>query len=186
MENKETSRSKHSVPGSCGEDLGVQIRPMTEAEYDKVYELWMTIKGFGIRSIDDSAEGVDFIVKRRSDASKAIAKAICAIDGTTWVDEDPFQEKMRTHLVKLGETLSAIAREYGTNYRHLADLNGIPDPNLIHVGQVLKIDGEKSLDDLALEVYRGEWGNGQERKDRLTEAGYDYDAVQDRVNTLYG
>ena len=54
------------------------------------------------------------------------------------------------------------------------------------MGQVLKIDGKKSLDDLALEVYRGEWGNGQERKDRLTEAGYDYDAVQDRVNTLYG
>lgn len=134
----------------------------------------------------DSAEGVNFIVGRRADAARAIAMAICAIDGTAWVDEDPFREQMRTHLVKLGETLSAIAREYGTNYQHLADLNGIPDPNLIHVGQVLKIDGKKSLDDLALEVYRGEWGNGQERKDRLTEAGYDYDAVQDRVNTLYG
>lgn len=134
----------------------------------------------------DSAEGVNFIIGRRADAARAIAMAICAIDGTAWVDEDPFREQMRTHLVKLGETLSAIAREYGTNYQHLADLNGIPDPNLIHVGQVLKIDGKKSLDDLALEVYRGEWGNGQERKDRLTEAGYDYDAVQDRVNTLYG
>lgn len=42
----------------------------------------------------------------------------------------------------------------------------------------------KSVDDLAREVIRGEWGNGAERKRRLTEAGYDYNAVQSRVNEL--
>lgn len=44
----------------------------------------------------------------------------------------------------------------------------------------------KSLDDLALEVWQGKWGNGRERVDRLTAAGYDARAVQNRVNTLYG
>ena len=42
----------------------------------------------------------------------------------------------------------------------------------------------KSIDELAQEVIRGDWGNGQERKDRLTAAGYDYNAVQARVNEI--
>lgn len=42
----------------------------------------------------------------------------------------------------------------------------------------------KDVDEVAREVIRGEWGNGAERKRRLTEAGYDYSAVQARVNEL--
>lgn len=30
----------------------------------------------------------------------------------------------------------------------------------------------------------GKWGNGQDRKNRLTAAGYNYDAVQAEVNRL--
>ena len=43
---------------------------------------------------------------------------------------------------------------------------------------------EKSIDELAREVIAGKWGNGQERKDKLTQAGYDYDAVQAKVNEI--
>lgn len=41
---------------------------------------------------------------------------------------------------------------------------------------------KKSNEDIATEVIRGDWGNGQERKDRLTNAGYDYSAIQLIVN----
>lgn len=43
---------------------------------------------------------------------------------------------------------------------------------------------KKSIDEIAKEVIRGDWGNGQDRKNRLTAAGYDYNAVQKRVNEL--
>ena len=43
----------------------------------------------------------------------------------------------------------------------------------------------KPIDEVAREVIRGEWGNGQERVDKLTQAGYDYSAVQARVNELF-
>lgn len=43
---------------------------------------------------------------------------------------------------------------------------------------------KKSVDEIAREVIRGDWGNGQDRKNRLTAAGHDYDAVQARVNQL--
>ncbi len=43
---------------------------------------------------------------------------------------------------------------------------------------------KKSIDTIANEVIKGLWGNGSERKKRLTAAGYDYSAVQSRVNQL--
>ena len=42
----------------------------------------------------------------------------------------------------------------------------------------------KSVDTLAREVIQGKWGNGTHRKNRLTAAGYNYSAVQKRVNEL--
>lgn len=43
---------------------------------------------------------------------------------------------------------------------------------------------DEQIDQLAAEVIRGDWGAGQERKDKMAEAGYDYQAVQDRVNEI--
>lgn len=43
---------------------------------------------------------------------------------------------------------------------------------------------QKSIDELAYECILGLWGNGKERKQRLTEAGHDYSAVQQRVNEI--
>lgn len=45
---------------------------------------------------------------------------------------------------------------------------------------------KKSVDELAKEVIAGKWGAGEERKKRLTDAGYDYYAVQNRVNEMMG
>lgn len=43
---------------------------------------------------------------------------------------------------------------------------------------------KKSVTELAKEVIAGKWGNGSDRKNRLTQAGYDYTAVQTKVNEL--
>ena len=45
-------------------------------------------------------------------------------------------------------------------------------------------DSKKSIDEIAHEVIDNKWGTGEERKKRLTEAGYDYSAVQKRVNEI--
>ena len=46
------------------------------------------------------------------------------------------------------------------------------------------VENTKSIDELAKEVIEGKWGNGEDRKNRLNNAGYDYNAVQRRVNEL--
>lgn len=62
-------------------------------------------------------------------------------------------------------------------------------------GYVTKLSGDpvpaapapvqkKTVDEIAKEVIQGKWGNGSDRKKRLTEAGYDYSEVQKRVNAL--
>lgn len=47
-----------------------------------------------------------------------------------------------------------------------------------------EIPTDKDYEAIAKEVIEGKWGNGKVRKDRLTEAGYDYNAVQTLVNKI--
>ena len=64
------------------------VRAMTIDDYEQVHQLWMTIKGFGIRSIDDSREGVEKFLKRNPTTSvvaevdgKVVGSILCGHDG---------------------------------------------------------------------------------------------------------
>ena len=46
------------------------------------------------------------------------------------------------------------------------------------------ITPKKSVEELAKEVIAGKWGNGEDRKKRLTQAGYNYSEVQGKVNEI--
>lgn len=66
----------------------ITIRNMTIEDYDGVYKLWMSIKGFAIRSIDDSREGVERFLLRNPDTSvvaaeqgRIIGSILCGHDG---------------------------------------------------------------------------------------------------------
>ena len=43
---------------------------------------------------------------------------------------------------------------------------------------------EKSNEEIAREVIAGKWGNGQDRRIRLTQAGFDYNVIQSLVNNI--
>ena len=64
------------------------IRVMTIDDYDEVYALWKKIRGFGIRSIDDSREGVERFLRRNPTTSvvaeedgKIVGSILCGHDG---------------------------------------------------------------------------------------------------------
>ena len=70
--------------------MDILIREMTIADYDQVYGLWTEIKGFGIRSIDDSREGVERFLGRNPTTSVVavqnghiIGNILCGHDGRT-------------------------------------------------------------------------------------------------------
>lgn len=77
------------------------VRIMTIEDYEGVYALWKKIKGFGIRSIDDSKEGVARFLKRNLTTSvvaekdgRIVGSILCGHDGRrgclyhVCVDED--------------------------------------------------------------------------------------------------
>ena len=64
------------------------VRVMTIKDYDQVHALWMRIKGFAIRSIDDSREGVARFIRRNPTSSvvavedgKIVGAILCGHDG---------------------------------------------------------------------------------------------------------
>ena len=68
--------------------LAYEIRVMTMEDYDQVYDLWMSIHGFGIRSIDDSKEGIERFLRRNPSTSmvavvdgKVVGSILCGHDG---------------------------------------------------------------------------------------------------------
>ena len=58
------------------EDSKTVIRVMTIDDYDQVYALWHRIRGFGLRSVDDSREGIQRFLKRNPTTSE-----VAVIDG---------------------------------------------------------------------------------------------------------
>ena len=70
------------------ETLTYTIREMKLEDYEAVDTLWMGIKGFGIRSIDDSKEGVARFIKRNPTTSivaeadgEIVGAILCGHDG---------------------------------------------------------------------------------------------------------
>ena len=68
-------------------------------------------------------------------------------------------------------TLCSVVRKYDLTKYDVGEVNSTP---------VVK----KSNETIAKEVIAGKWGNGQERKNKLTQAGYDYKKIQTIVNQL--
>lgn len=56
--------------------------------------------------------------------------------------------------------------------------------HLRYIGAITSVDSNISVDTIAREVIAGKWGNGDTRMKLLTEAGYDYNTVQAKVNAL--
>ena len=66
----------------------IRIQPMTVADYDDVRALWMTIRGFGIRSLDDSPADIRRFILRNPTTSvvaragnKIVGSILCGSDG---------------------------------------------------------------------------------------------------------
>ena len=82
---------------------------------------------------------VDSLVALNSiaDKNKIYVGQILKISGTT-------SNNSTSYTVQAGDTLSGIASKFGTTYQELARINNISNPNLIYVGQVIKVNGVSS------------------------------------------
>lgn len=96
--------------------------------------------------------------------------------------------------VKTGQKIGYMGNSGNTNGAHLhfeVWKDGIRINPTEYLNKDLPINAtdtnvvtDKTVDELAQEVIAGKWGNGADRKNRLTNAGYNYSEVQRRVNEI--
>lgn len=94
-----------------------------------------------------------------------------------------------THMVKHNglykiQVGAYLNPEYAENMASKLKAKGFDTYITVKQGDPVSISEKKTIDEIAHEVIEGLWGNGEDRKNRLVSAGYDYDEVQKRVNQI--
>lgn len=115
-----------------------------------------------------TGEGVPNWVKGRTyDVAQVSGNRVLLSGINSWINKSnveiisvssaPIQAPaVGTYTVRSGDTLSSIAAKFGTSYQALASLNGISNPNLIYVGQVLRVSGSASTGSVYYTVRAGD------------------------------
>lgn len=91
---------------------------------------WVKEQNWFVKSVN----GDRVVIDRNEDGTNSISSPMHASDLAP-VTEDP------VYVVQKGDTLSSVAKKYGTTYQKLAEYNGISNPDLITVGQKIRIPG---------------------------------------------
>ena len=115
------------------------------------------------------------------------AKVTAQLAGTTTTPETPTASLYRVRKTWSDSKTQKGAFKVLSNAKKCADDNAgysVFDEKgtVVYVGK--NAAAKKTVLELAKEVIAGKWGNGQDRKNRLTAAGYDYTVVQNKVNEL--
>ena len=138
----------------------------------------------------DNADTAKWIIEHTTDLGEAIAHGICNYFGIAYkkADQEPKPALSKKSVDELAREVIRGEWGNGSDRRiRLTQAGYDYDAVQKRVNEILTGSSEsvkKSVDELAREVIRGEWGNGSERRVRLTQAGYDYNAVQNRVNEI--
>ncbi len=105
---------------------------------------------------------------------------------------DPWYDNVSKWVAEYGDKVNDFNRTYDiwqhTSKGAIDGINGNVDMNVMYnnVFSFEQAPSVKSNEQLADEVINGKWGNGADRKNRLTAAGYNYEAVQTIVNERLG
>jgi LysM repeat protein len=91
-----------------------------------------------------------------------------------------------SHVVRPGETLSAIARQYGVTEAALAQANGIANPNLVYAGQQLVIPESGDAASPAIVPARGQAIHVVQRGEALSAIGRRYGVTEGAIAQANG
>lgn len=90
------------------------------------------------------------------------------------------KETAGTYTVKKGDTLTKIAKQFNTTVNTLVKLNNISNPNIINVGQVLKVAGTATAENVNPKRYTVKKG------DNLTKIAKQFNTTVDNLVKLNG
>lgn len=168
------------IKGASVEKVDV-VEPLTNRKTSEVVQ--MVIDGeFGnnperrnrLRSMGYNPDEIQRLVNARLATGKAEQKTISDIAREVIDGKWGNYPERRDRLNRAGYDYDSVQNEVN---RLANRSSATPKPSK---------PARKSLDAVAREVMDGKWGNNPERRNKLQKAGYNPDAVQDRVNVLVG
>lgn len=89
----------------------------------------------------------DYLYNRFGEIAAEVNRRLGVTENKTTEDKTSTSGET-VYTVQRGDTLSKIANKYGTTYQKIAAYNGIANPNLIHVGQKIKIPATTTVQTL--------------------------------------
>lgn len=123
------------------------------------------------------SNGKDYYGFIRMTKAPAVIVECAFIDNATDIQIVADEDKRRTMGVAIAK---GILRTLGIQEKTNAPATPAPTP----APAPSPAPSSKSIEEIAREVIAGKWGNGDDRKNRLTAAGYNYAEVQNAVNAL--
>lgn len=78
---------------------------------------------------------------------------------------------------------TCIVKQYSSKGK-VKGISGNVDMNFAYGANIIPEAGKKTNEEIAFEVTEGKWGNGVDRKIKLSEAGYSYTDIQKEVNYI--
>ncbi len=121
-------------------------------------------------SIGDLNMQIAFIIKELQSGYASVWKILCTTDSVRTASDNV----LFSYEAPANQGKSVQDFRYNQAMRFYNDF----------ISETTPKNSDKSVQELAEEVLADKWGTGQDRKDRLTAAGYDYTVVQKRVNEL--
>lgn len=119
------------------------------------------------KSIGDLNMQLDFLLKELSESYPAVLKTLKTTDNVTTASDCVMCQYERP--ADTSATAKAYRASLGQKYYDM------------FIGKTIL---DKSISEITQEVLAGLWGDGSGRKEKLTSAGYDYNAVQAEVNKI--
>lgn len=146
-----------------------------EPENNDKWKFWVGFQ-YSDRGI---INGIDGNVDRDYFTNGVFLNNVSQIPKDTVTDKNQEFKYIR---VNRGETLSGIAIKYNTSYQYLARINNIANPNLIYVGQELKVPalGDYKIHDTSHRLYIVRRGN------TLTQIAREYGVTIENIVELNG
>lgn len=130
---------------------------------------------------------LETVIRNRSDSSRSIAQNV--IEGEFGNGEERVKRLTEAgyNATEVQEEVNRMLSEEGGESNEDTNTETTKQNSdcrkLCGIGES-QLYRDNDIETIAAEVIQGDWGNGEERKERLEQAGYDYDVVQARVNDL--
>ena len=110
-----------------------------------------------------------------------------------YLHKDIIRQKYTTWIAHYGVDPNKYQGQYDMlQYTSSGEINGISgnvDMNIMYrdlINNKPSNPSKKSINEIAKEVIDGKWGNGDDRRKKITAAGYNYNEVQNKVNEILG